>query len=117
MNCRKQEFPVPIEKLIAKTLSKDQAKRWQTMSELEYELGSLRKVLDSPFHTLLQHVSFDHANMIKFNAWHGIALSAILLMSAVGLIWFLAVISAGIPREARSQWRGGFERAKTSRSK
>ncbi len=87
-NSLKQQFPVPVERLVAKMLAKEQVARWQSMTELESELNSLQKVVNSPFQSLLQHVQFDRQSKFKFNAWYGTAIGAMLVMSVVGAISF-----------------------------
>jgi len=62
--------------------------RDRSMTELEGELNSLRKVINSPFQSLLQHVEFDPQSKFKFNAWYGTAFGAVVLMSVVALISF-----------------------------
>lgn len=88
LNALKEQFPLPVEKLVAKALAKDQKDRWQSMSEFEYELSSILKVLDSPFRALLQNLELDGPNKIKLKVWHGVAIGAIAMMILVALISF-----------------------------
>lgn len=89
LNAVKEQFPAPVEKLVGKCLAKDQKDRWQSMSELEYEMTSILKVLDSPLKTLLHNIDFEPSMpKVKFKIWHGIAFSALSAMGIVALISF-----------------------------
>ncbi len=88
LNAFKEQFPLPVEKLVAKALAKEQKDRWQSMSELEYELSNILKVLDSPFRALLQNLELDGPNKIKVKVWHGVAIGAVAMMILVAVISF-----------------------------
>ncbi|MBS1957120.1 MAG: protein kinase [Cyanobacteria bacterium SZAS-4] len=88
LNALKEQFPVPVEKLVAKALAKERNDRWQSMTEFENELNSVFKVLDSPFKALLQNIEFETPNFIKLKVWECAALGALIMTILVASILF-----------------------------
>ncbi len=88
LNALKEQFPLPLEKLVARALAKERKDRWQSMTELEYELNSILKVLDSPFKSLLQNFDLERPNLVKLKVWHGAAIGAVSMTILVALITF-----------------------------
>lgn len=88
LNALKEQFPLPVEKLVAKALAKERSDRWQSMNEVEYELNSILQVLDSPFKALLQNLDLDRSNLIKLKVWHGAAIGAVSAMILIAVILF-----------------------------
>ncbi len=93
-NAPKEHFPAAVEKLVAKALAKEQKDRWQSMSELESELNSLLRVLDSPWKSLLHHLDFETPAARKLKMSHLVAIAAVSTMSIVALISFWPSSSA-----------------------
>lgn len=90
LNALKEQFPLPVEELVAKALAKAQSDRWQSMTEFEYELNKVLRVLDSPFKALLQNLEIEapNLNLPKLKVWHSAAIGALMMMILVALISF-----------------------------
>lgn len=90
INAPGENFPAAVEKFVSKALAKEQKDRWQSMSELEYELTSILKVFDSPLKTLLHHLDFEvsSSSRFKFKLPQAIAAAAALTTIVVASISF-----------------------------
>ncbi|HEY9732313.1 MAG TPA: protein kinase [Drouetiella sp.] len=84
----REHFPSAVEKLVAKALAKDQKDRWQSMTDLESELNSLKRAINSPWKTLLHHLDFEAPSANKPKIGHLVAAAALVTMGIVALISF-----------------------------